>query len=369
MKKRINIVFIALSFAVIIPISTSIFLIKKSYELERKKFDIEVTQYTGKIFYSFRADFDLLDSIVNQNFILSNKIQNQANFQIDFNNELRKVYKDYESLADSLLKILKINNYDIDFDYSLEISELKIIKNGKKSIYISNLYGKQKPLVLYGSLEVTEKAAGYSFYFNSTNSYILLKLYIDYPNKNKFLLKKILTLTISILFSMLILIFILLYTVKVLFWQKKVSDMKSLFIDNITHEFNTPVSTLKIISANINKLNLDIKSNTLKQLGLRVENQANRLSVLIGKVMSLSVNEKGNIDYDFKYLQLNKLIEKNVNDFKNNNLDKIKSFKVEINAENDKIIADEYYFSIAVVNILDNAVKYSNKKAEIEVLY
>ena len=69
--------------------------------------------------------------------------------------------------------------------------------------------------------------------------------------------------------------------------------MKSHFIDNITHEFNTPVSTLKIIAANIKKLNEEINSKALEQISTRVENQASRLSGLIGKVMSLSVNDKG----------------------------------------------------------------------------
>ena len=70
MNNRIRLVFIALGLAIIIPLGISAFLINKSYELERKKFDFEVMSLVGDVFYSFRGDYELLDSIINQKFIL-----------------------------------------------------------------------------------------------------------------------------------------------------------------------------------------------------------------------------------------------------------------------------------------------------------
>lgn len=367
MNDRIRLAFVALGFAIIIPISISVFLLNKSYELERKKFDFEVMSIVGDVFYSFQADYKLLDSLINQNFILSPKKQNNPDFDLYFENQLLKVYRNYKGINDSIQDKLMRNNYNIEFEYLLEISDLRITIGDWQDLYIADSIGSHKPLVLYGNLNDMKTAARYGFYFKGTGYNTKLVLYIDYPGRNSFLLQRIWTLIVSIVISMLILIFILLYTVKVLFWQKKISDMKSQFIDNITHEFNTPVSTLKIISANIKKLNSKINSKDLGQISVRIENQASRLSLLIDKVMSLSVNEKRNINYDYKVVGLNEFLRKLIEKFKQNNYDKIKSLELDLKAEPDEIIVDDYYFSIAILNVLDNAVKYSKQGAEIEL--
>jgi len=367
MEKRTNFAFVAIVLAILIPVGISIFLIKKSYELERRKFDIEVTQLAGNVFFSFKADYNLLDSLINYKVLSLPDSLREKGMYPGFKKGLPKVYESYNGIRDSLLNKFRNNNYMLNFEYSLEISELKIMHNNWQIVYISDSIGKHKPMVLFGYLSQENTAASYNFYHMSNNNYIRIQLNIDYPGKNGFIMKRIWPLIAGISISMLVLILILIYTVKVLLWQKKLSDMKSHFIDNITHEFNTPVSTLKLTAATIKQLNQNYNSKDLEKIGLRIHNQTSRLSGLIEKVMSLSLNQDGNINYDFKVVNLNSFIAEIVEKFKASKTNESLTLEMEFIAVKEEVRIDEYYLKIALFNILDNAQKYSKERAEIEV--
>lgn len=367
MKNHIRLVIISLGIAIVIPLGISMFLIQKSYELERKKFDIEVMQIAGNVFYSFRADYKLLDSIVSAKYLPlvneSAETLSEALLKKDF----LKVYRSYSHLKDTLRQQLRQYDYQNEFEYALEIIYFKIIQGEKQIPIVSDSSSIDESLRLFGDLKSKKTAASYGFYFMGTNNYIQINLFVDYPERNKFIVSRIWPTIIGILIAMFGLMAILIYTIKVIFWQKKISDMKSHFIDNITHEFNTPVSTLKVIATNISQLNRSINSDSLNQISKRINNQANRLSSLIEKVLTVSLNQGQGYSYHFKVLSLHDLLNITVKKFRESNSDKISSLKLNIIAEKDIIVADDYYLSVAILNMLDNAVKYAKEKAEINI--
>ncbi|MDF1549571.1 MAG: ATP-binding protein [Bacteroidales bacterium] len=367
MRNRIRLVIIALGIAVVIPFGISMFLIQKSYELERKKFDIEVMQIAGNVFYSFRADYLLLDSIVSIKYLpLIKKSSDMLSGEL-LKKDFLKVYKSYAHLKDTLGQELLRHGYEDEFEYALEITYFKVVMGDIQIPIVSDSTSVDGVLRLFGDLKSKNTAASYGFYFMGTNNYIRINLYVDYPERNKFIVSRIWPTIIGILIAMFGLIAILIYTIKVIFWQKKISDMKSHFIDNITHEFNTPVSTLKVIATNISQLNRSINSDSLNQISKRINNQANRLSALIEKVLTVSLNQGQGYRYHFKVLSLHNLLDETVKKFMESNSGKISTLKLNMIAENNIIVADDYYLSVAILNMLDNAVKYAKEKAEIEI--
>jgi len=327
--------------AVIIPLAISVFLIIRSYQLERKNFDIEVNQIVSSVFFSLSADYEMLDSIIHYNF---SKLDNDSlgkNMGALINHELVTVYRDYESINDKLSEQFKVKYYYTKFLYSLEIDKFELNTETRK-IDIINDHNKDKNIVLFGNLTDKETAASYSFYHMGDGTFIQIRLFMDYPGKNSFIISRISLLIIGTFLSMLVLIFILVSTLRVIFWQRCESEMKTLFIDNITHEFNTPVSTLKIAAANLKNINKSIQSDKLQEIGIQVNNQAERLSGLISKIMSLSTNESEIGQSEMQLIVLNDLAKKVCENFRIINIDKIKSLKLELRAIPDKVMADHF---------------------------
>ncbi len=190
---------------------------------------------------------------------------------------------------------------------------------------------------------------------------------VSFPNQQKFLLRKMgLTLASSILL-ILIIIFCFTYAITTIIKQKKLSEVKNDFINNMTHEFKTPISTVSLACEALQ--DKDISENqSIRERYLniiKVENK--RLAVQVEKVLQMATLDKGEFDLKISDVNVNRVIEEAVSNIYMQVEKKGGSVEKELKARQSMIEADELHLSNIIRNLLDNANKYSPVEPKITV--
>ena len=187
---------------------------------------------------------------------------------------------------------------------------------------------------------------------------------VRFPERESFLLaNRNMTLTLTIL-SILAIVFFL-YSMWVIMEQKRLSELQKDFINNMTHEFKTPISSIKIASdflANNENVKEDSRLNRYIQI-IREQNQ--RLNEQVEKVLNVARLEKDSIELKKEIFEINNTLEEII---KNESL-KLKQGNISFKNSKEKINinADKLHFVNVVANMIDNAIKYSNEKPIVEI--
>jgi len=157
------------------------------------------------------------------------------------------------------------------------------------------------------------------------------------------------------------------YTIRIIFRQRKLSELKTDFTNNMTHELKTPVSTISLASQMLKDDSIPIELKSSGQIATIIEDESKRLAIQIEKILQMAVFEKGEINLKLKEIDLNEIIQTTVNNFtlqlKNNN----GSIYQQLDAKNPILILDEVHITNVIINLLDNAVKYSSEYPQIKI--
>ena len=192
-------------------------------------------------------------------------------------------------------------------------------------------------------------------------------LYVFFPNRSGFLLRTtgFTIIPTIILTGLLIAIFV--YVIMVIFKQKKLSMIKNDFINNMTHELKTPISTISLASQMLQDGSISNTPKTIEHVSRVINQESKRLSFQVEKVLQMAVFNEGRLKLKFKDFDVNKTIKTVVNNFELRVKNKNGELKSIIKAESPIIKGDEVHLTNVIFNLLDNAVKYSNGTPEITV--
>jgi len=193
------------------------------------------------------------------------------------------------------------------------------------------------------------------------------RLSIYFPNKKGLIVDTMnyLILPTIALFALLISCFS--YTLTIIFKQKKISEMKNDFINNMTHEFKTPVATIMIASESLKDPEIANNEKRVNRLANIIYDENVRLGNHIERVLNIAKLEKDNLKIEHTKVNINELIE-GVLDSMQLQLHKANgSIHKELNAPHNTVIGDELHLSNVFFNLVDNAIKYSPNKPDITV--
>lgn len=202
-----------------------------------------------------------------------------------------------------------------------------------------------------------------SLFPNSDKKYYLK---IEFPTKDSYIFSSVRFL-IPTLSLTLILLVIFLYTIIIAFRQKKITEMKSDFINNMTHELKTPISTISLAGQMLSDDSIRKSPTSLKHLSSVITEESKRLRFQVDKVLQLSVFDNTGSALKLTEVNADSIISNVVNTFK---------IKVEkyggtltciLDAENPYVRVDKMQFTNVIFNLLDNAVKYMKDDAEPEL--
>lgn len=195
-----------------------------------------------------------------------------------------------------------------------------------------------------------------------------LQLYIVFPRQNSILFGE-LWMSLLVNLSLVLLIFwALVYMFKTILTQKKLAEMKSDFISNMTHEFRTPISTISLACQAMN--DPDMMGEATEQTSpfvKMISDENNRLGTLVDGILQSSTIEKGEERLNREKVLTNEVIYDIVHraQFRIKNVGG--NIDVEIGPELVYIQADKMHFTNVISNLIDNAIKYSKKIPEIRI--
>jgi two-component system, OmpR family, phosphate regulon sensor histidine kinase PhoR len=189
---------------------------------------------------------------------------------------------------------------------------------------------------------------------------------LDIRNKNAFIFNRI---AIPILFSIFLvaftaLSFSLLY--RNLLRQNRLADIKNEFMSNITHELKTPIATVSVAIEALRSFNANLDTQRTKEYLDISANELQRLSLLVDKVLKLSMFEKKEIDLQYELLDMKSLVDEVTSSLRLQ-FEKHHAH-VEVNSEGDTTLEGDRLHLVSVIfNLLDNAIKYSADAPKIHV--
>lgn len=173
--------------------------------------------------------------------------------------------------------------------------------------------------------------------------------------------------SISAMAVSLLIIFLFGLTLYVIFRQKKLSEIKTDFINNMTHELKTPISTISLASQMLSDPSIPPEAKNISHIAGIIKNESKRLSYQVEKVLQMSVFDRGKIPLKIKTVNMHELIESIISNFKI----QVKKREGTINwlfqAAHSRVNGDELHLTNVIVNLLENALKYCDKTPEILV--
>jgi len=159
----------------------------------------------------------------------------------------------------------------------------------------------------------------------------------------------------------LIIILIFTFSIFIIFRQKQLSQIKNDFINNMTHELKTPISTISLASQMLNDKSISSENKNYENLSKIIQEESKRLGFQVEKVLQMAVFERVNLHLKFKRINSNDFIHHVVQNFNVQIMNRNGKINLYLNAEDPMITVDEIHFTNVIVNLLENALKYCTK--------
>jgi two-component system phosphate regulon sensor histidine kinase PhoR len=192
-------------------------------------------------------------------------------------------------------------------------------------------------------------------------------LYVFFPTKSAVVWGRLwLDLLLSLLFAMIILATFA-YTIHVILQQKKLSEMKNDFINNMTHEFKTPIATISLASDSITNPSVIGNPDKIKRFADIIRQENKRMHGQVEKVLQMALVERGRIKLNFSDVNIHHVIDQAVSNMTLQVERREGSVSAQLNAEKCNVEGDLNHISNVINNLLDNANKYSPENPEITV--
>ena len=164
-----------------------------------------------------------------------------------------------------------------------------------------------------------------------------------------------------------IVIFSFWYTVISMFRQKRLSEMKTDFVNNMTHEFKTPISTISLASEMLLRPNVFESTEKTQKYASIIFDENSRLENQVERVLQISILDKGDMKIRPKELDIHVIIQKVVDHSKLGLKKRNGKIEADLKAENSIVMADRVHIVNVISNLIDNAKKYTERSPEIKI--
>ncbi|MBK8922453.1 MAG: HAMP domain-containing histidine kinase [Saprospirales bacterium] len=192
-------------------------------------------------------------------------------------------------------------------------------------------------------------------------------LSIYFPNRTSLVLGSVWkTLLLSVIFTGIIL-FCFWYTIQVIYRQKKLSEMKTDFINNMTHEFKTPIATISLATDSIASPMIVKYPDKIKRFVDIIRQENRRMNSQVERVLQIAQLDKKDFQLKLNEINVHELIQQAVDNFSLQIENREGTLRLELDAERPIIAGDATHLASVVHNLLDNANKYSPEKPEITI--
>ncbi len=287
---------------------------------------------------------------------VAKKLYQGTNHDLPTENPVKKISNDYYVV-------------NIDNDFEPEILEFYLKSEFKKMNLTTDfeyaMYNCQSDEMVYGNyISLSDKSKGKQSIYFPKHKNLVYYFAIRFPNETTYLFSSLrFWFVLSMVLILILLIYV--YSIFTLLQQKKYSDLQRDFINNMTHEFKTPLSSILIASNYLIKQEPIKKDKKLYTYAEIIINQSNKLNQHIEKILTIAKSDYSPLELNTENIAIVPIIENAIENIK------LKYPEVTTTIKSDSsdytIIADSFHFNNLVYNLLDNAAKYCNGKPEIVI--
>ncbi len=287
-------------------------------------------------------------------------VHNRFVYQKALLNEV--VYSILYSASDKPLKE-RINFKMLDRDLNAEL-----MNNGIKIPYHFKVCT-QDGREVYRCPDYSDEGEDYTYsqvLFRNDPQSKLGVLKVHFPDINSYIFSSVRFMIPAVIFTVVLLITFI-FTIFVIFRQKRYSEIKNDFINNMTHELKTPIASISLASQMLNDDSVNKSPAMMKHLGSVINDETKRLRFLVEKVLQMSMFDRKKAVFKKKELDLNEMVENVANSFTLRVEHTGGKIYTDIGAVDSAIYVDEVHFQNVINNLLDNAVKYRKPDQPIDI--
>jgi signal transduction histidine kinase len=381
MRKRNTVLVLGIT-SILIMISVQVYIISGIWKQKNETFALRYTILSKEAltFMSRRMSTDGFDTV---RFLLRRYSEEAVKLlhETKDENELAARKKDVlehftfylnheQDLAGMLSDYFNRRGFEKKFNFSIIINNLEIISNDTISVYRSDNYANRRPPDRGGRPSTPEvyrsKILVNWFPWEDNNYRLVFDYFIDFSNQQKLVLKEMATsLGLSTL-SILLIGIMFLITYKNLMEEKRLSNLKTDFINNMTHELKTPLSTITVAGKTLEMVQIRKDDAKILETAKLIGKQSIHLNQLINMILEISMWERTQFQLDKRTVEIEELMNDIVDSFKSGGGNNA-SINQKYNFSGTKIDLDVVYFTTLLNNLLSNAVKYSDKVPVIDV--
>jgi two-component system, OmpR family, phosphate regulon sensor histidine kinase PhoR len=265
-----------------------------------------------------------------------------------------------EDIAQIIRNAFNKNNLE---KYPFEFAVMEYSINGKQ-LLSDNYYdlysdsGRNKNHTLF-----LQPPSG-STYENLVNDEVLS---VIVPNQKRIIWKEMFWFVMGAIIFTLIITTAFFITIRTLLKQKKLSEIKSDFINNMTHEFKTPLATISLAVDALKNEKVKASEEKTNYFTNIIKEENKRMNKQVETILQAALLDKQEVQLNLKKLPAHDLITSALNNITLQVEEKQGKLEVNFNAEKDMILADDVHFTNLINNLLDNAVKYSKENLAIKL--
>ncbi len=319
-------------------IATQMYWVNRAYQLEEKEFNLNVTSSLRNV---------------------ANKIWMMKKIQPVVNNVVEQIRPDYfivhindkvepEVLEHFLKEEFTLENLITDFEYGMYDCM-------SDSIPVRGFVPMGAQRMLPATRPELPRLKNENYYFG-----------VYFPDRKRFLLSQLSIWTISSLVLLLVLVF-LAYIVFLVLKQKRLSEVQKDFVNNMTHEFKTPLASIQLSAEVLKKPGIIHNPQRLLNYATIIDNEAAQLALHVERVLQMAHAERGTIQLKKELLNWQELIHQVTHSFQS--LIEKNGGTLNLLLPEHPVLfnGDKLHLKNALNNLLDNAVKYCDKTPEITI--
>jgi len=368
-KPRIAIWFSLL--AVVLLILIQFYSISEMYRIKREQFDSRYGDlvYTAMVNYNRTADqvFDSLffafDNYARQMIIRYEQLlsaEEEDTFRISVLDDFSKILNSQQSPDEFVRRFLKNQRAETDFRSGYYIEELYLISFDELLPVYSDTITPERP-------ELSEALQAYSYTSEGNYYRIRYDFFVDFTHKSRIIYREMIATLILAFVTILIVSLVFYLTVKNMLLQKKLSDLKTDFINNMTHELKTPLSTIAVATSSLSDEKFLKQQERVKEISALIKKQNRHLTQLIDRILDISIWEKDQVKLEKRSVHILEFFKERLDSFRIEYRDSGLKIHEDYDLDKDYVKLDEVHMTTVLNNLLSNAVKYCNKTPEIEI--
>ena len=295
-----------------------------------------------------------LELIEDENFMVKRKtiidIVNR-HLSLNINFDLDQLL-DEEELIEIIDQVMDQHNLNLEYFYS--------ITNSSGLILFSNFEKKENELLTNSTIFSDEFLIDDIY-----NERKIFSLYI--MNLEKSIIRSFSSIFLISISLITIVIGTFFYSIKIINNQKKITQIKSDFINNMTHELKTPIATIGLACEALKDKDIELNKPMKDKFLSTITNENERLGKLVETVLQNTISDKGTPELKLEIFNIEEIIEKAMKSIQLSFDKKEGSIETDFMALNKIVEADKLHITNVIYNLLDNSLKYSENKPHVKI--